>query len=386
MRSDVGPARLHPPSCRTWPYPMQRRNHPVSWAPSRTWAKRHAPPRWDLTGSGVEPCALADLPGAVEAMDLLGQNEEGYPPLLRALARRFGVGTDRVITASGATGAGFFAVAALVRPGDKVMVEWPGHDSLSGAVRLLGGEIVDVSREWDGDFAVDPDDLAQRLTHDVRAIVLTNPHDPTGVHMGREALLDLARLADAVGAKVIVDEEHLDALPGVDTTPAALLGDTFVSLNSLSASYGLPGLRLGWMLADPETTERARRVRDVVEGAGPVPVERMGVVAVGQMDRLLARARSILEPNLQLAAAFVEGRSALAWARPAGGPVAFPRLVGGGDADELVRVAREEFEVGVVPGSLFGYGQSFRICLGCRSEVLEGGLEALGKAVDRGTY
>lgn len=365
---------------------MQRRKHPESWAPYRTWAKRYIPPRWDLTGSHVHPCTLADLPGAVEAVDLYERNEDGYPPLLRALARRFGVDSDRVTTANGATGAGFLALAALIRPGDKVMVEWPGYDPLSGAIRLLGGEIVDITREWDREFAVDPDQLAQSLTHDTKAIVLTNPHDPTGVYAGKVELLEIEALANAVGAKVIVDEVHLDALSGVDTTPAALLSDTFVSVNSLANSYGLPGLGLGWMLADPGTSERARRVRDVVEGVGPIPVERMGVVAVGQMDRLLTRSRSILEANFEMLAAFMDKRPELAWIRPAGGPVAFPRLGGGSDTDEFVRVAREEFGVGVVPGSLFGYSQSFRISLGAPCEVLQGGLEALGNALDKGTY
>jgi aspartate/methionine/tyrosine aminotransferase len=183
-----------------------------------------------------------------------------------------------------------------------------------------------------------------------------------------------------------VDEVYLDVLEGVDTTPSATLSDTFVSINSLSKSYGLPGLRLGWVLADPVTTERARRVRDVVEGTGSVPVERMGVVAVGQMDRLLARARSIVEPNFALLATFVEQRPDLAWIRPAGGTVAFPRLIGGADTDDFVRVAYEEFEVGVVPGSLFGQHQGFRIGLGGPHEALEGGLEALGRALDRGAY
>jgi aspartate/methionine/tyrosine aminotransferase len=365
---------------------MERRNHPESWAPFRTWAKRYVPPKWDLTGSHVHPCTLGDLPGAVEAVDLYERNDDGYPPLMRALARRFGVAPDRVTTANGATGAAFLALAALVRPGDKVLVEWPGHDALSGVVRLLGGRIVDLTREWDQGFAVDPDQLAQRLTHDTRAIVLTNPHDPTGVYTGRAELRQIEALANAVGAKVIVDEVYLDALSGVDTAPAALLSDTFVSINSVTKSYGLPGLRLGWMLAEQEVTERARRVRDVVEGVGSVPVERMGVVAVGQMDRLLARARSILEPNFATLAAFVEGRPELAWIRPAGGCVAFPRLAGGADTDVFVQMARQDFEVGLVPGSLFGYGQSFRMSVGGRSEVLAGGLEALGRALDRGVY
>ncbi len=382
LRYQAGAARPRKES----PGPMQHRNHPYSWAPFRTWSKHYAPPRWDLTGSHVHPCALAELPGAVEAVDLVGRNEEGYRPLLRGLARRFQVDPDRVTTANGATGATFLALAALVRPGDKVLVEWPSYDPLAGVVRLLGAEVVDWTREWDRGFVLDPDELARSLTHDIKAIVLTNPHDPTGVYTGRAELLVIEMLANAVGAKVVLDEVYLDALPDVDTTPAAALSDTFVSVNSFTKSYGLPGLRLGWMLADPVTTERARRVRDVVEGTGPVPVERMGVVAVGQMDRLLARARAILEPNFAALAAFVESRPELAWVRSAGGPVAFPRLAGGADTDTFVRVAHEEFEVGLVPGSLFGYSQSFRISVGCPAETLQGGLEALGKALDRGTY
>ena len=365
---------------------MQRPEHPESWAPFRTWSKRYASPRWDLTGSHVHPCTLVDLPGVVEAVDLFGHNEEGYPPLLRALARRFQVEPERVTTANGATGATFLALAALVRPGDKVLVEWPCYDPLAGAVRLLGGEVLDWTREWDRSFALDPDGLARSLTHDIRAIVVSNPHDPTGVYTNRARLREVEALANAVGAKVVVDEVYLDALTGLDTTPAATFSDTFVSVNSLTKSYGLPGLRLGWVLADPATTERARRVRDVVEGTGPIPVERMGVVAVGQMDRLLARARAILEPNFAALAAFVEGRRELAWVRPAGGTVAFPRLAGGADTDVFVRVALEEFGVGVVPGSLFGYSQSFRVSVGCPPDILQGGLEALGKALDRGTY
>jgi len=365
---------------------MERQTHPPSWAPFRTWSKRYAPPKWDLMGSHVHPCALAELPGAVEAVDLVGRNEEGYRPLLRALARRFQVDPERVLTGNGATGATFLALAALIRPGDKVLVEWPSYDPLAGTIRLLGGEVVDWTREWEGGFALDPDELARSLTHDIKAIVISNPHDPTGVHTGREDLQGIESLANAVGAKVVVDEVYRDALSGVDTTPAAVLSDTFVSINSLTKSYGLPGLRLGWIIADPATTERARRVRDLVEGTGPIPVERMGVVAVGQMDRLLARARAILEPNFAALAAFVESRQELAWVRPAGGTVAFPRLVVGSDTDAFVQVAYQEFGVGVVPGSLFGHSQSFRVSVGCPSEVLQGGLEALGKALDRGAY
>jgi len=356
---------------------------PDIWAPYRNWARRYAPPKWDLASSYVQPCTLDDVPGALEAVDLNDRNEDGYAPLVRALARRYATEPENVLTAHGATGAAFLALAALIRPGDKVMVEWPSYDPIAGSVRLLGGEVVDITREWNRDFAPDPDQIAQVLRHDIKAIVLTNPHDPTGVYTSKAELMEIGALADAVGAKVIVDEVYLDALGGVDTTPAASLGDTFISLNSLTKSYGLAGLRLGWMIADVATTERARGVRDLVEGPGPVPVERMGVVALGQMDRLLERARAILGPNLARLVEFVERRPELTWVRPVGA-VAFPRLAGLDDADAFVRMAHDEFGVGVVPGSLFGHRQNFRISVAGPSEVVEGGLEALERALDKG--
>lgn len=365
---------------------MQPPNRPDTWAPFRTWVKHYDPPRWDLTAGGVAPCAVSDLPGVLEAVELSDRNEEGYPPLVRALARRMKVEPDRIVTANGATGATALALAALVRPGEKVAVEWPTYDPISGMVRLLGGEVVDLTREWSRGFALDADELARTLTHDLKVIVLTNPHDPSGVHADRASLRAVEALADAVGAKVLVDEVYLDALSGVDTSPAATLGEAFISVNSFSKSFGLPGLRLGWMVADPATAEKARRVRDLLEGTGPVPVERMGVVAVGQMERLLARARGILEPNFALLSAFVEGRQELEWVRPAAGALAFPRLRGVDDTGEFVRVAREEFGVGVVPGSLFGYRQNFRISVGQLPDVVQGGLDALGRALDLGTY
>ena len=365
---------------------MPRRTHSDSLAPYRNWAKRLAPPQWNLAESHVHPCTLDDLPGALEAVSLYERSDGGYPPLHRALARRFGMGTENITTSRGGTGATFLALAALIRPGDKVVTEWPTDDAIIGAVRLLGGKLIDMTREWHERFALDPNQLAINLTHDVKAIVLTNPHDPTGAYTNRTELLEIGALADIVGAKVIVEEVYLDTLSGVDTKPAATLGDTFISTNSVTRSYGLPGLRLGWMLADAETTERAREVQDVVEGAGATIVDRVGVVAVGQMDRLLARARGILEPNMELLASFVEERPELEWLRPVGGAVAFPRLTSGADSEPFVHMAHEEFGVGLVPGRLFGCDRHFRISAGVPRETLRGGLEALGRALDRGLY
>lgn len=364
---------------------MTDRSWPASWAPYMTWAKHHPPARHDLAGSNLLHCTLDDLKGSREALEISGRNDEGYPPLVEAIAQRYGVGTERVATATGAAGATFLALGALIRPGDTVLCEWPGYDPHIGAARFLGAEVRTFSRAAEDGFRIDPDVLARELPKRPRAVILTNLHNPSGVYTDPWTLMAVAEIAEAVGTKVIVDEVYLEAIQGVDTTPAAGMSEAFVSVNSLTKSFGLSGLRLGWALADPHTVARMRRVRDVVDGVGAVPSERLGVLAFEQIDRLLARARRILEPNFYLFKRFVETRPELDWVAPAdGAAVAFPRLLGVDDAEPFVDMARRQFGVGVVPGRFFGAPAHFRVALSGEKRTLEEGIEALGRALTEG--
>jgi len=362
---------------------MTSPSRPDSWAPYMTWAKHHPPARLDLRGSNLLPCTLDDLPGGREALELVANTDEGYLPLIEAIAHRYGVGTERVATATGAAGASFLTLGALIRPGDTVLAEWPGYDPMTGAARFLGANVRTFERSWEEGFRVDPDRIARELTPSTRVILLTNLHNPSGVYTDAWTLMSVAQMAQLIGAKVLVDEVYLEAARGLDSMPAALRGDVFVSVNSLTKSFGLAGLRLGWVLADPDTIQRVRRVRDVVDGSGAVPSERLGLTAFEHIDGLLERARSILEPHWHLLNHFVEGREELEWAAPAvGSCVAFPRLAGTDDAAPFVERARVDFGVGLVPGRFFGAPPHFRISMSGKRDVLQAGLEALGRALD----
>lgn len=355
---------------------------PESWAPYMTWAKHHPPAKHDLCGSNLFELQLDELKGARDAVEISAKNDEGYPPLVEAIAMRYGVATERVATANGATGAAFLALGALIRPGDRVLAEVPGYDPLVGAARFLGADVRIFDRTWEDGWKVDLDRLAQEITPSTRVVILTNLHNPTGVYIDPWTLMGIGKLADAVGAKVLMDEVYLETVTKRDTTPAATRSDTFVSVSSLTKAFGLAGLRVGWVLADPATIERVRRVRDVVDAVGPVPSERLGVVAFANIDLLLARARHILEPHGQMLRRFVETRSELDWVAPAGGSIAFPRLVDSDDAEPFVEFARTRFDVGVVPGRYFGAPAHFRIAIGGRRRVVEEGIQALGNALD----
>ncbi|NNF28420.1 MAG: aminotransferase class I/II-fold pyridoxal phosphate-dependent enzyme [Gemmatimonadetes bacterium] len=355
---------------------------PDTWAPYMTWAKHQRKARWDLTGSNLLPCAMEELPGAREAMELYGRNDDGWPPLVEAVAQRFGVTTAEVATATGGSGANFLAFGALVRPGDHVLVESPGYDPHGGAARFLGAEVTRFQRRWEDRFRLDPEAVARAVTPRTRAIVITNLHNPSGAYASRAELEDIGAVARSIDAKVVVDEVYLDASFGVDSTPAARLGPEFISTSSLTKSYGLAGVRVGWLLADPDTIERCLRVRDVVDAVGSIPSETIGAFAFQHLDRLLDRARTILQANHRLMGAFVEGRKELDWLVPAGGGVAFPRLLGVDDVSDFVEWARRHHDVGVTPGSLFDTPAHFRVALAGERSVLETGLQLLGQALD----
>lgn len=351
-------------------------------APYMEWAKQRPSPRYDLAISNILGCSVDDLPGACEALDLSGKNDNGYAPLIEAIADRYRVNTAQVTTAQGTSGANFLVCAALLEPGDDVLVERPGYDPLLGTPRLLGARTVRFDRSFDDGYRLDPDRVRRALTPRTRLIIITTPHNPTGALAAREEILEIGRLAESAGAHVLVDEVYLDVAsdqPSDDV--AARLSEAFISTSSLTKSYGLASLRCGWVLSSPAVAERLRRTRDVVDGTGPIVTERLSVLAFEHLDALHARAKKILATNFPRVRDFVAGHPELQWVPPQGGTVAFPRILGVDDTTRFVERLVAERETIVVPGRFFEAPAHFRLGFSGRTEVVEGGLAHLGQAL-----
>ncbi len=352
-----------------------------SRAPYMEWARHHPHPEVDLAGSNLLACTLDDLPGARDAMDIAGDSPDGYPPLIEAIAARYGVAPDRVATAGGCSGANFLAFAALLEAGDDVLIEHPAYDPLIAAAEMLGARVRFFERRFEAGYALDPGRVEATLASNTRMVVLSSPHNPSGVPVSRESLDALARVAERAGVHVLVDEVYLDAALGEKHPPAATVSPAFISSNSLTKSWGLASLRCGWTLASPETTQRIRRARDVVDVWGPIPADRLAVVAFQNLDRLAARARSLVEANSRLASDFLAARRDLECV-PSRATLAFPRFADGREADSFARHLLERYGTAVSPGSFFGSPAHFHISLGGATEKLRRGLEAISRCLD----
>lgn len=349
-------------------------------APYMHWAKTRPAARFDLAISNVLGCTIADLPGAADALALDGRNDNGYAPLLEAIARHQDVTVERVTTAQGASGANFLVYAALVSAGDHVLVERPGYDPLMGAARLLGAEVTQFDRRFEDGYAIDPDRVAHAMTPRTRVVVITSPHNPTGAVADVDALRRVGEIAAARGAYVVVDEVYMDTAGG-SLPSASVLGDTFIVTSSLTKSYGLAGLRCGWIISSPAVAERLRRARDVVDGTGSIVAERLGVVAFEHLDALLARTRALLAANLPLALEFVRSRPELRCVEPGGGTVMFPRLEAADDATAFVERLRDEYETAVAPGRFFQAPRHFRLGFSGAPDTLREGLDRITRSL-----
>jgi aspartate/methionine/tyrosine aminotransferase len=342
-----------------------------------TWAKQQAAARYNLANSGIVGCDLADLPLTMDDLQLNGPNHEGYAPLKEAIGATYGVDAGRVVTAQGTSMANFLAMATVIEPGDEVLIESPAYDPLLAAAAYLGAEVRRFHRTPANGYQIDPAEIAAQLTPRTRLIVLTSPHNPSGVAVSPEILARIGELAAAAGVRVLVDEVYRDILYEDAPPSAAHCGDHFIATSSLTKSYGLSGLRCGWILCHPALAERMRRLNDLFGAVGSMPSDGLAVAAFRHLALLAARTRAIIEPNQRLIREFMAAHEAqLECVVPARSMTVFPRLRNHSDS-QLLHDRLRQRETSIVPGRFFEAPDHFRLGFAVRTPDVERGLEQL---------
>jgi len=279
-------------------------------------------------------------------------------------------------------------MAAVLEPGDEVLIEHPTYELLLNVAEYLGAKVLRFERRFDNAFRVEPTEIARVVTRQTRLIVLTNLHNPSGVLIDQSTLREIGEIARSVGARVLVDEVYLDLTFQRPQPSSIHLGKQFIITSSLTKAYGLSGLRCGWIFAEPELAQRMWRLNDLF-GVSPAHLaEQLSVVAFERLHDLAAQSCRLLEANRALLKQFLDSRSdaspdslRLSVVRPEFGTIAFPRLRNG-NVDSLCHRLREKYETSVVPGSFFEMPDHFRIGVGGETAMVAEGLKRLSAALD----
>jgi len=345
------------------------------------WAKLRSSARYNLAISDVEHVRLADLGASMADLEISGPGGYGYEPLLQKLCAKSGVPVESIVHAQGTSMANHLAMAALLEPGDEVLIEEPSYGAIVSTAEYLGAKIRRFPRTFESGFQVDPREVERNISARTRLIVITNLHNPSGVRTTDSKLRIVGEIARSMGAHVLVDEVYLEACFDSRWQTSFLLGPNFIATSSLTKAYGLTGLRCGWIFAAKPLAERMWRLNDLFGVMAPHPVELLSVLAFEHLPEIAARAKQLLATNRALLKEFFKSRRDLLAIWPEAGAIAFPQLTSG-HADAFCQLLRDKYETSVVPGRFFEMPEHFRIGVGGKTEDVRGGLARMGAALD----
>lgn len=317
---------------------------------------------------------------------LLYGDHRGHPGLRALLAAEGECHADQVLLTPGAAGALFIVATSLLEAGDHLVVLRPNYATNIETPRAIGAESSYVDLSFDRGWTWTVSEIAAAMTPRTRLVSITTPHNPTGIVFDSGELARLAALVRERGAYLLVDETYRDLTLGVPAPFASALGDRVISVASLSKAYGLPGLRIGWLMTrDADLNERFLAAKEQIVICGPAIDEEIAY----QVYRRRADERPAI------AAAVAAGRGivrdwiatepAMEWIEPAGGVVCFPRIrpTARVDVARFHQLLNAEHHTWVGPGHWFEQDDRYmRIGFGWpTADDLRGGLACISAAL-----
>ena len=312
----------------------------------------------------------------------LGYTESaGSPELRQEVATLYEkIGPEQILIHAGAEEAIFIFMNVACEAGDHVLVHSPCYQSLSEVASAIGCNVTPwLAREEDG-WELDLGELEGLIGPKTKAIVLNCPHNPTGYVMSRDQLLALVEIARKYGLLLFSDEVYrgLEYDDG-DRLPAVCdIYERGVSLGVMSKTYGLAGLRIGWIATQDRDIYRSMAAfKDYTTICNSAPSEFLATLALRHKERLVQRNREIIFSNLRLLQRFFSEYShVFSWKAPKAGPIAFPRFLPDMNVEDFCLELVERKGVLLLPGNYYGFGNShFRLGFGRRN--FQEGLERL---------
>ena len=255
-------------------------------------------------------------------------------------------------------------------------MHWPCDQSLAETARSTGADVSAWQARLENGWALDLDELRALLRPNTRAVVVNTPHNPTGYLMTQQDFEGLHRIVADHGALLLSDEVYRESEYSItDRLPAACdMGAHAVSLGVMSKTYGLAGLRIGWLAThDRRLLARVSQLKDYTSICNSAPSEFLAELALRHRETLVKRNLDIIRSNLKiLDDIFSRHPERFEWQRPKAGAIAFPKLLGA-DVGDFCTDLVEQSGVMLVPGAVFGDdGNHFRIGTTILEYVLNG--------------
>ena len=332
--------------------------------------------KYVLCASDCESFSIRDLlklePDAAERLHQhwLGYTESlGSPSLREQIGAMYDdIQPEQVLVHTGAEEAIFLFMHAALKANDHVIVHWPCYQSLAEIARSIGCRVTLWQAREEKGWALDLDDLKNNLQSDTRAIIINTPHNPTGYLMPSEEFQEVSRIAKENGILLFSDEVYRESEYCREDrlTAACDFGEHAISLGVMSKTYGLAGLRIGWIATrNTEIYKKMASLKDYTTICNSAPSEFLAELALRHREALAQRNLQIIVSNLDMLDQFFAQHSdRFAWQRPQAGSIGYPRLMGE-MVDDFCKDLVEKTGVLLLPGTRYDdQNNHFRIGFG----------------------
>jgi aspartate/methionine/tyrosine aminotransferase len=338
--------------------------------------------RYDLATSGMHAVTQKDLDVLLDDLDFGKTLFFGHPQLVELISEIYGIKEEEVLVTTGSTHANFLICTLLLKEGDEVIIEHPVYTPLLDLVKAFNCNIKFINRKFEDGYKLNVKELNEMASKNTKLIIFTNLHNPSGTMTDLPTLKAVSEIAEDNQINVLSDEVYRDFM--MEDAPPPLFTQTPLAISTCSVSkfYGSGALRVGWAMCPPEFGDRARKLNDYLLAANSCAGENFASLILEKRDWFVEKVREITQRNYPIVRGWVEKREDLEWVEPKYGVICFPRLKNGGDSMKLAEHLLDKYRTLISPGRFFGYEDHFRIGFGADEDMLKGGLENLGHALD----
>lgn len=342
------------------------------------WKKYEFTAPYLLCCSDAETWSLQELLSLADSDSMklweslsLGYTESpGHPLLRKEIARLYtSINSDQVLTLAGAEEGIYCAMRVLIEPGDHVIVVDPCYQSLVTLPETFGAEITTIQLKPENQWKLDLEEVEQAFQTKTKLLILNYPHNPTGAILEKKVLDRLIDLARENGAYIFCDEVYR-YMEVDDTLRMPSIADAYekgISLNVMTKSFGLAGLRIGWIATrDAAFLSKVGSYKLYTSICNSAPSEILAIIALRAKEKVLKRNREIVLQNLQVLEAFMKrNQQRISWVRPQGGTMAVLKLLLPVSVEDFAEDLVRSEGVLIMPGSVFDLpGNFFRIGFG----------------------
>lgn len=346
------------------------------------FAKYEAQCKYNIAESGVKPIDFKWFNVDIRDLKFLYGHLLGDSELREFILRDYsGLSLEQILVTNGCIEANFVAFVSVVQPGDHVIVEHPNYQQLYEVPRALGGKVDLLELSYEEDYKLDIDKLNEMVTPKTKLVVISHPNNPTGSTVTEKTLKGIIEIIEDNNSYLLSDELYRELVFSSPLPPAATLSDRAISTSGLSKLYGLPGLRIGWLVADEEIIDSAKEIRGYTTICNSRVGEFLAKIALRRKEELVARAERLAKTNLRIVRGWIDGRGDLHWVPPAGGVVAFPRIELNITSNKLCTLLAEKYKTLLVPGECFDVERHFRIGFGGDTNELRQGIKCVNEAL-----